>query len=107
MPSSPQYAPDGMTSAAGDPDRSAGTSQGYAPPDSVLAQDRQDDGLVHNHGWAVSGRFDRVTKGISGGAKFATSAIVRSPKMESFHAHDEVWADDGLVHNHAWAVSGK
>ena len=107
MPSTPLYAPDGMTSTDGNSARFVGIRQDGTAADSVRAQDRQDDGLVHNHGWAVSGRFDRVTKGISGGSAFAASAIVRSPKLDSFHAHDEVWADDGLVHNHTWACSTK
>ena len=92
MRMTPLYAPDGMSSGG-------------------RFTERFDDGLVHNHHWAVSadeaypshsqgspmdtghGRastWDHVTGSRLGGA------------MNGHHHHD-----DGLVHNHDWAVTSK
>jgi hypothetical protein len=96
-----------MTSAGGDPER---FRPGYRQAHVVRAEDRHDDGLVHNHGWAMSGTSNTVAMAASGGT-FATMAFSGSAKADRFSGHDAVWTedrhDDGLVHNHEWAVSGK
>jgi hypothetical protein len=84
MRSTPVYAPDGMSSF--------GTAAG--------ADDRFDEGLVHNHNWAASGGETCAPTGHGG-----------MPAASRFRAYDAVQAhermDDGLVHNHDWAVGGK
>jgi len=87
----PLYAPDGMMSG----DRSA---------------ERFDDGLVHNHHWAVTANeaypSDSRTPEI--GRYRAVVSGQPSPfqsHRDAPHAHDR--HDDGLVHNHDWAVSGQ
>ena len=59
------------------------------------------------------GYFDAVATAISGGQS-STTALAGSTEADQFHDHDhsEVTKatdrhDDGLVHNHEWAVSGK
>jgi isocitrate lyase len=56
------------------------------------------------------GYFDAVAMAISGG-KSSTTALAGSTEAAQFHAHEAVQSherhDDGLVHNHEWAVSGK
>jgi isocitrate lyase len=56
------------------------------------------------------GYFDAVAMAISGG-KSSTTAFAGSTEADQFHEHDAVQAherhDDGLVHNHEWAVSAK
>jgi hypothetical protein len=110
MRSTPLHAPNGVTNARGDTERFAGIRKNYAPADGTRAEDRHDDGLVHNHGWAVSGKFDTVAKAVSGGT-FSISAFPGSTKPRELQDHEAVQAndhhDDGLVHNHEWAVSGK
>lgn len=100
MRSTTLYAPDGMTSAGSDPMRFVGTT----------ANEHQDDGLVHNHGWATSGKVATVAMAASGGM-FSTKAPSWSPGVAQVRDHAAMPAqdrhDDGLVHNHAWAVSGK
>lgn len=59
------------------------------------------------------GYFDAVAMAISGG-KSSTTALAGSTEADQFHDfdHGEVTKatdrhDDGLVHNHEWAVSAK
>src|SRR6201995_410538 len=56
------------------------------------------------------GYFDPVAMAISGG-KSSTTAFAGATEADQFHDHDTVQAherhDDGLVHNHEWAMSGK
>jgi isocitrate lyase len=57
------------------------------------------------------GYFDAVAMAISGG-RSSTTALAGSTEADQFHEHgDAVQAherhDDGLVHNHEWAVSAK
>jgi isocitrate lyase len=57
------------------------------------------------------GYFDAVAMAISGG-KSSTTALAGSTEAAQFHDHgDAVQAqdhhDDGLVHNHEWAVTAK
>jgi hypothetical protein len=84
----PLYAPDGIMSGS-------------------RAAERFDDGLVHNHHWAVTA--DEAYP--SQAPLPATERPIRqdvSPFQSHRglqHAHDR--HDDGLVHNHDWAVSGK
>ncbi|MBX6376872.1 MAG: hypothetical protein IRZ13_21910 [Acetobacteraceae bacterium] len=54
-----------------------------------MSEDRYDEGLVHDHGWAR----EKVTPGIGRGP-----AVVLAPAVEEAY-------DDGLVHGHAWASS--
>jgi hypothetical protein len=100
MRSTPLYAPDGMAGAGSDRQR--------FELDAMQAHERYDDGLVHNHNWAVTTNFD--AKGILGGTPF-TRAFAGSAGTARFHEQDAVQAheryDDGLVHNHDWAVTGK
>lgn len=71
--------------------------------------ERFDDGLVHNHHWAVTAddaypSHDQGAVIDSAQAKFRAAETVRSHREAPF-AYDR--HDDGLVHNHAWAVSGE
>ena len=56
------------------------------------------------------GYFDAVAMAISGG-KSSTTAFAGSTEADQFHEHGAVSAherhDDGLVHNHEWAVTAK
>jgi isocitrate lyase len=59
------------------------------------------------------GYFDAVAMAISGG-KSSTTALAGSTEADQFHDHDHGDVtkatdrhDDGLVHNHEWAVSAK
>jgi hypothetical protein len=110
MRSIPLYAPDGMTSTRGNLQRFAGNKRDYMLADVVRVEDRHDDGLVHNHGWAMSGESDTAARAVPGGT-FSTAPFAGSATVDRFRARDTVWAedrhDDGLVHNHEWAVSGK
>jgi isocitrate lyase len=89
MRSTPLYAPDGMTGAGR-----------YA--------EHFDDGLVHNHHWAVTTDEAYPSQGSaveSGrGTGFAGASAIQS-RGEATYADDR--HDDGLVHNHDWAVTGK
>jgi len=89
---SPLYAPDGMISGGH-----------YA--------DRFDDGLVHNHHWAV--KADEAYPSHSHGPAVAVDAGRNRVSYETspFQSHVEPTRaddrhDDGLVHNHGWAASG-
>ena len=93
MRSTPVYAPDGMTS-------------------SVRQPDFFDDGLVHNHHWAVS--TDEAYPSLSQGPALErrhglVAAGAKASHFQSQHhtTHADDRHDDGLVHNHGWAVSGK
>lgn len=88
MRSTALYAPDGMTGAG-----------------MVRVEDRHDDGLVHNHAWAMSGKFDTVAKAVPGRMASNASFVAPARVDRSVHADDRY--DDGLVHNHHWAVSGQ
>nr|WP_294553527.1 isocitrate lyase [uncultured Rhodopila sp.] len=57
------------------------------------------------------GYFDAVAMAISGG-KSSTTALAGSTEADQFHEHGDVTTasdrhDDGLVHNHEWAVTAK
>jgi isocitrate lyase len=57
------------------------------------------------------GYFDAVAMAISGG-KSSTTALAGSTEADQFHDHHDAPAihrgeDDGLVHNHDWAVTAK
>lgn len=100
MRPTPVYQPDGMTTAGFDYDRFTFVA--------VQAHERHDDGLVHNHNWAVSTSADakenyRSTRPsqMDGG----WTEVVRLEGYSGSH-HDDRY-DDGLVHNHHWAVSEK
>src|SRR3978361_56928 len=91
MRPTPLYAPDGMTSAGGH-------------------ADRFDDGLVHNHHWAVTADEAYPSQGSAAG--FGREMVFSSAGNSSFQSHFTSTSsydrhDDGLVHNHHWAVSGK
>ncbi len=83
----PLYAPDGMTSGGS-------------------SAERFDDGLVHNHHWAVSAAEAYPSHNpVPASARYFRQEF--SPfqsHRHNPHAHDR--HDDGLVHNHNWAVSG-
>jgi hypothetical protein len=82
MRSNPLYAPDGMSGGG-------------------HTTERFDDGLVHNHHWAVTADEAYPSHG-------AGSAIEPLPLQSYCHeaqTHDR--HDDGLVHNHDWAVRGQ
>jgi hypothetical protein len=86
----PLYAPDGMVGAG----RSA---------------ERFDDGLVHNHHWAVSANEAYPSQGQGSVTEYGRSTGFDASPLQSQStpvlAHDH--HDDGLVHNHHWAVSGQ
>jgi hypothetical protein len=100
---SPVYAPDGM--AVG------GARAAYATDEKVdlrqrmgivLAHERNDDGLVHNHNWASSAAPVAKTAAPVPAATLRTLMDVVLPQDRH---------DDGLVHHHTWhhtrAVSGR
>jgi hypothetical protein len=74
--------------------------------------DRFDDGLVHNHHWAVTAD-EAYPSQVHDGAtdsrppvSFAAVAVLPSESHGTpTHLYDS--HDDGLVHNHEWAVTGK
>jgi hypothetical protein len=91
--STPLYARDGMTGAG----RHA---------------EHFDDGLVHNHHWAVTADEAYPSHGQSSATETNRGRVLMGAEASSFqsrgnatHARDR--HDDGLVHNHEWAVSGK
>lgn len=103
MRSTPLYAPDGMASFG-----------------AVQAHDRYDDGLVHNHHWAVTampdqrdvdaGYFDVGAVAVSGRMSSAAgfTSVTSTHQFQAYGAvHADDRYDDGLVHNHEWAVTGK
>ena len=121
MRSTPLYAPDGMTSAGG---ASAGfadagrrytlANTGRLPGfDGVQAHERHDDGLVHNHAWAASenAEADGATAQREAGDGYFGATPIAVPRGQSSTTEAartrEADHDDGLVHNHEWAVSGK
>jgi isocitrate lyase len=57
------------------------------------------------------GYFDAVAMAISGG-RSSTTAFAGSTEADQFHDHGEMTEaqdhhDEGLVHNHEWAVTAK
>ena len=93
MRSTPVYAPDGMTSA-------------------FRQADRFDDGLVHNHHWAVGADEAYPTHSPEPEIERCQGWVAAAGGMSSVEGSRQVaravdWHDDGLVHNHEWAVSGK
>jgi hypothetical protein len=100
MRSTPLYAPDGMAGTRGAPQRFSF--------DAVQAHERHDDGLVHNHNWAVTADIGAMA-GLGETSFIPTftgsSEAARSRDHGTPQAHDRY--DDGLVHNHDWAVTGK
>jgi hypothetical protein len=94
MRPTPLYEPDGLMSAGGD-------------------HERFDDGLVHNHHWAVTA--DEAYPSQSQGSSLDEShrgRVLLGAEASAFRGRGEVTYspdrhDDGLVHNHAWAVTGK
>ena len=92
MRSSPNYAPDGMASI--------GDTLGRHRPGTVRQQDWYDDGLVHNHNWAVTTNIG-VMMGVAG-RSFAGSVPSTSVDLRPRRSVDDTY-DDGLVHNHDWA----
>jgi formaldehyde-activating enzyme involved in methanogenesis len=99
------YAPDGMRMAG-----ATGASNGKSVASShmavVLPHERHDDGLVHNHTWASREAHHRPDVGAGYFAAPATQVSAAEPMP---HAHTGSAAedryDDGLVHNHNWAVT--
>ena len=84
----PNYQPDGMTGGH--------------------AAERFDDGLVHNHHWAVTGdeKYPDHNRGLVTERRLRWVGISTSHTQgRATPEHDR--HDDGLVHNHDWAVSGK
>lgn len=96
MHTAPLFSPDGMTGAG----RSAPRFDNAA----MLADDRFDDGLVHNHNWAVASDLD-VTASNRASCRPAFVGSMQADRHVPAQADDRF--DDGLVHNHDWAVSGK
>lgn len=85
----PLYAPDGMTSAR-------------------RSTEYFDDGLVHNHNWAVSADEAYPSQDQGSVTEYGRGSGVEISPFQSIGAtiaHDH--HDDGLVHNHHWAVSGQ
>jgi hypothetical protein len=94
------YQPDGMTSAGFDYDRFTFVG--------VHAHERHDDGLVHNHNWAVSKSDDAMEsfRAARSSSVLAGWTEVGRFADDSSDRQDDRY-DDGLVHNHEWAVTGK
>lgn len=61
----------------------------------VLPQERDDDGLVHNHNWA---------SGMPPVGRGTPDSPVRK-MMDVVLPHER--HDDGLVHSHSWAASNQ
>ncbi len=91
----PLYAPDGM----------AGAGSSFA----ANSADRFDDGLVHNHHWAVTADEAYPSQDQGSVTEYGRTAGFEASPFQSegtvSHAYDH--HDDGLVHNHHWAVSGQ
>jgi hypothetical protein len=73
--------------------------------------ERFDDGLVHNHHWAVTSDEAYPCQGQNSALDSHHAKIFRAPEAP---VHSDGKApnaqdlhDDGLVHNHDWAVTGK
>lgn len=91
MKASALFAPDGMRVSGGVAERFGSAGRGCALTDVVVAHEREDDGLVHHHGWAVGGR----------------PAAPRDPGRALMDVVLPGDHDDGLVHRHDWAVSAR
>jgi hypothetical protein len=72
---------------------------GAGRSDAASLGERFDDGLVHNHHWAVTADEAYPSHG--------QSSVIEVSPWESHSptapAHDD--RDEGLVHNHHWAVT--
>ncbi|HYZ22116.1 MAG TPA: hypothetical protein VE690_08165 [Rhodopila sp.] len=92
------HTPDGMRTGSHDlrQGRLAGT---------VLAHERHDDGLVHNHAWAVT---TNDSGGRAEGGYFDAAAMQAQAGrgMDAAVSMDDRY-DDGLVHNHRWAMTAR
>ncbi|HQT79882.1 MAG TPA: hypothetical protein PLD10_22800 [Rhodopila sp.] len=121
MNSYPLYAPDGMRVAGATSDHfadmrrsgSAGTpfSTVRERMGVVLPHERHDDGLVHNHAWAVTTAHRPRETGAGYFETAAMPATAGSSPTTRAHAFDRAQLDerydDGLVHNHHWAVTAE
>ena len=93
----------------------------FCSPDGMGGFARQaerfDDGLVHNHHWAVSAEeaYPCTRQASAGHGHWGDSVATswqgragatswRRGAVETGSAHDH---DDGLVHNHDWAVRAR
>ncbi len=89
--STPLYAPDGMANG-------------------VRYADRFDDGLVHNHHWAVTADeaypcHSQENEAARGRA--FTEAKAPPVQHRGSAAYHQDRHDDGLVHNHQWPMTGR
>ena len=87
----PLYAPDGMTSIG-------------------RHTERFDDGLVHNHHWAVTAEeaYPRTSQGsVIRGHHGQPVAAAEAARFRGRRETPDDRHDDGLVHNHHWAVSAE
>jgi hypothetical protein len=91
----PMYAPDGMIGAGRSGDDRFG--------------ERFDDGLVHNHHWAVTADEAYPSQDQGSETEYGRSTGFEASPFQSVGttvlAYDH--HDDGLVHNHHWAVRGQ
>ena len=106
MRSTQLYAPDGMM---------RGSAPLGAEAERFAGNTWHDDGLVHNHNWAVGATMPARHPRPAGGGYFGAVAMRVPASTEAARFHDEAVGhavaeddhDDGLVHNHDWAVSAK
>jgi hypothetical protein len=110
----PVYAPDGMTAGGDSADflGSVSVARAHNRFEAVQAHERHDDGLVHGHRWATSDSAHpghRPAAARVAGATFGVPMPVSSTRyhhrFEAIQPDDRY--DDGLVHNHDWAVTGR
>jgi hypothetical protein len=91
----PLYAPDGLI--------------GAGRSDVGRSGERFDDGLVHNHHWAVTADEAYPSQDQGSVTEYGRSTGFEASPFRSVGttvlAHDH--HDDGLVHNHHWAASGQ
>jgi hypothetical protein len=100
----PLYAPDGMIGG----DRCDAGSSGAGSSHAGSSGERFDDGLVHNHHWAVTADEAYPSQDQGSVTEYGRSSFEASDFQSvgtTGLAHDH--HDDGLVHNHHWAVSGQ
>jgi hypothetical protein len=69
--------------------------------------ERFDDGLVHNHHWAVSADETYPCHGGGSAVENRSEWDFQASPAQSYDADAHDRHDDGLVHNHDWAVTGR
>jgi hypothetical protein len=86
----------------------AGSTSQHFRFEAIAAHERHDDGLVHNHNWAATTDFPAMTILRDAALTRGLTGLTQEDRFfdrTAVQAHDHY--DEGLVHNHDWAVSAK